>query len=718
MRSNWTGYFDKLEPIPKLPTEDNSPNAVSSKLIPQHVRDIVHQTVHLGSFVFILALACDGFNPWRGVQYTMWFLAVRILNLKTEFQASTVDLITIGIISGPREPKTLQYYANTVVVELLFLQANHVTIPRKLADGTSAFVYIIAYLVAIIGDYPALCKILHRQGVGSRLACICCWVEGQKLFGIRQFAYEVTDTNGMEFPLVTLQQMIEYGTAATFSGLTTFAMKGMCPLLKVLKSAPGTAAIDLAHALYNYFKIIMKLLKNVISISPYKKPTASKANRALYPDGIYPDNIQAALDAKIKQWEKLTAAQEAKTSRNKLFKQTDKVQGWMDTLYRWGAGPVEFGHPSRRPLLWTGTMNIHNCQNWWVSKICLYMTYPFVDEDLYSVIRGLHEILKRLFRKPINQAELREYRPKMMETLKLFYKILPENWHGILVHGLTHVYDLLTKTGVPAVLLTMYIFERLVAWFNRQIFTRLDPEMNLAKNMDRRTGLLNSMYSPGGSISPEEWSQVPEGLLKGLSIDISLINPNEHHNDTDSSNNNAKTKVPVRSRNTIQIPIETMSRSEIGSEVLDTLANHGHTCLTELRTSVFIEGLRRNTTTLEPLIGSQTFCRRSSGFVKHNANGVGYEYGQLLNVYQIPQVHNHCLLRAVMYSVEEHVESGLERVLIHTNRIEYILSSTVHNSVVFAPWFDRGTQNLTPGSVLTPDDTHYCVIPTDYPNRT
>ena len=67
---------------------------------------------------------------------------------------------------------------------------------------------------------------------------------------------------------------------------------------------------------------------------------------------------------------------------------TDKTQDWMDTLYRWCAGAGDFGHPSRRPFQWTGTMNIHNCKNWWVTKICLYMTYPFVREELFQVIKG------------------------------------------------------------------------------------------------------------------------------------------------------------------------------------------------------------------------------------------------------------------------------------------------------------------------------------------
>ena len=168
MRLNWRGFEQKLEPIPKTAHANCAPNVASSPLVPEKVRQTINviTETRLGAYVFLLALACDGFQPWRGVQYTMWFLAVRILNLKMQHIASVAELITIGIISGPREPATLQYYADEVVQQLLLFQANRVTIARSLPDGCTVDVLVLAFLVAVIGDYPALCKMLHVQGVG------------------------------------------------------------------------------------------------------------------------------------------------------------------------------------------------------------------------------------------------------------------------------------------------------------------------------------------------------------------------------------------------------------------------------------------------------------------------------------------------------------------------------------------------------------------------
>ena len=101
----------------------------------------------------------------------MWFLAVRILNLKIDRIARTDMLITLGITCGPREPSTLQFYLNDIVKEVVYMQANNVTIPRPVTDPqgkvTTVQVRILAYIIALIGDYPALSKLLNVQGVGT-----------------------------------------------------------------------------------------------------------------------------------------------------------------------------------------------------------------------------------------------------------------------------------------------------------------------------------------------------------------------------------------------------------------------------------------------------------------------------------------------------------------------------------------------------------------------
>ena len=90
MRLSWRGFEQKLEPIPKTAHEDCAPTVASSPLIPDKIRQTINVTTktRIGAYSFLLALACDGFQPWRGVQYTMWFLALRILNFTQQHIAS------------------------------------------------------------------------------------------------------------------------------------------------------------------------------------------------------------------------------------------------------------------------------------------------------------------------------------------------------------------------------------------------------------------------------------------------------------------------------------------------------------------------------------------------------------------------------------------------------------------------------------------------------
>jgi hypothetical protein len=249
MRLQWKGFAAKLEAVPAVAHDNHAPNVVSSNAIPPELRSHIQIATQLGAYMFILGIACDGFNPWRGVQYTMWFLACRILNMKLAHAAKTDDVITVGITCGPREPKTLQYYAAGIVEELILLRANDISVPRSMDNGSVVDVPLQAHLVAVIGDYPALCKMLNAQGVSAKLACVQCWVVGLRLLGLRQYCYP-THEAGNEFLPITPEEMQQYAQEAQLSGQPVNGIKGRCPLHLVMPNMlPSAAVIDLAHTL-------------------------------------------------------------------------------------------------------------------------------------------------------------------------------------------------------------------------------------------------------------------------------------------------------------------------------------------------------------------------------------------------------------------------------------------------------------------------------------
>jgi hypothetical protein len=335
----------------------------------------------------------------------------------------------------------------------------------------------------------------------------------------------------------------------------------------------------------------MILCKSKIKMAAFVEPTYSKKVLAEFKDKLdeIPVKAQEKLAAKRVIWRRKVDAQGVKILFAQAFKQTQKILDFMDTLYRWTAGPGEFGHPSRRPLLWTGTMNIHSCQNWWVSNICLYMMYPFVHDDLYQGVLGLHEIFQKLFRVPVDTDDLDEWRPTMLAHLKRFTDTVPEMYHGVLVHCIPHVYDFTRKNGAAALLFTMYIFERLVALYNRLINDKRDAEGNLVNNIDSQTALLNTLYS---STTPDslraELANVPKSILSSLNMQATDFQ--EDSGDKESEKK-SPTKVPVQPKctSTVQLPHLPAPHNDILNATIGRLGS-----LTELHTAMLVNGLQRH----------------------------------------------------------------------------------------------------------------------------
>lgn len=359
----------------------------------------------------------------------------------------------------------------------------------------------------------------------------------------------------------------------------------------------------------------MSLSKNKSKLAEYVEPTYSKKIREDYKDREedIPQSVKDDLVTRHAKWRINSDAHTEKKEKNKKFKQTDHNQSLMDILYRWTAGPGEFGSPSRRPLLWTGTFNIHFCQNWWVSDICLYVMYPFVDDDLYEVIYGLHCIIALLLVVPVDVEKLKEYLPTMEKTMENYARVIPHNCHGILVHAVPHIYIYQMTTGAPALATAMYIFERMVSMYNRLIYDRRDPEGNLVNNLDQQTAINNVIFAmdidgtQSHSFVTAQLAMVPPAVLKGLGVDSLLGSGESHEEEKDEDEGSVRTKVPTKSQNYGKFSLDDLPVYD-GWQLFHEL---NFSEVKEIYTAMLINGLKRRTVSLEPTIGSVSqFARR------------------------------------------------------------------------------------------------------------
>jgi hypothetical protein len=420
----------------------------------------------------------------------------------------------------------------------------------------------------------------------------------------------------------------------------------------------------------------MSLSKDKPSLAAYKEPVYGKRILAECKGDLnnIPQKEQEKMATRKAAYEQNKAAQTAQRQKNTNHKQTQKVQDLMDQMYRWTAGPKESGNPSRRPLQWTGTMNIHSCMDWWTSTRCLYMHYPFVDPEVYDVIRGLHEIFSRILTTPVPQAELKRYRPKMVETLELHARVIPENHHGILVHCIEHCYDFATEVGSDALAFSMYVFERVVAMYNRLINDKSDPEYNLVRNLDFDLQLENEIRRPDASSTlTRELSQLPKSLRNAVGL----------NRDAPEEDNDDHLTITIRKETSTEHQLSALPVGT-GFELLGQTPT-----VNEVHTSIVIQGFKRRNVSMEPPIGAVGGTRRSSGFEFLNTSpGQSRVFGELLRFFSITGNDNPTVLYVRLYTAELHT-SGQMRVQIASERVQYILPREVGQAVVFAPWFDR-----------------------------
>ena len=287
------------------------------------------QLAHMGFLVisFVLCLAADGFNPWKGGNYTMWFIALKILNYKAKPGSKRENLIIVAIVNGPRAPASYKWYVRMVTDELKLLQKG-VQSKHPFSSG-EAWVY--ADLKIVSADHPGFAELLNCHHCGAKRACKLCDLTGTRLAGQRQFSYlsarryleqdsEVRrdPAFGPEEPrgppvLRTGTDMNEDMLKAHHTGEPVNGMKGYSPLVAQYKeSIHKLLACDIAHNLKVGFKHFFRVLKGTAKMAPYKKPEYSKAVQKKYLDKSMeiPTRLQQELQKRTEEWKRNTAAQE------------------------------------------------------------------------------------------------------------------------------------------------------------------------------------------------------------------------------------------------------------------------------------------------------------------------------------------------------------------------------------------------------------------------
>ena len=128
-------------------------------------RPFLSEPHHLG-----LMLNCDWFQPFHQTQYSVGVMYLVIMNLPRTIRFKPENIIIVGIIPGPNEPKTTEMnsYLRPLVKELNALWTDGIQVSKSSGESCNVF----AALMATVCDIPATQKLMGFTGHNSSH---CCW---------------------------------------------------------------------------------------------------------------------------------------------------------------------------------------------------------------------------------------------------------------------------------------------------------------------------------------------------------------------------------------------------------------------------------------------------------------------------------------------------------------------------------------------------------------
>ena len=359
------------------------------------------------------------------------------------------------------------------------------------------------------------------------------------------------------------------------------------------------------------------------------------------------------------------------------------MMDWADLRYMWCGGTGSFGSPGSLPFKWTGGFNIHDCQVWWTTEICMYVLYPFISAAWYSGILTLHALYSKTCGSSVDVDDFKKCRPGLVRGLVNLEKIMPVISIGILFHEMLHIYDFCMWAG-PAYTYWMYIFERLVSFMSRQIHDKARPERNLANNLAKRIGLTNVLRTVGSGVY-----QASQGISKGtkkLYQKLGLLRGAKKACAAEGEYTMVERICGVKlSWNDFTSQVNAVGYTEVTTHYQSKIDNASITILhLGVRGPegfrIMIGNCTRACERTEPTIGARTFYRRRSGF-----RLVGTE-GTVGKVQEFYSIEKELFASVDIWSLQQHTESKLNLIDISCVERRIVNAKNIGGVMVFAPW--------------------------------
>lgn len=121
-----------------------------------------------------LGISTDGMAPFKRRQKTCWPLILFLYNLPPEIRFHLENILSLGVIPGPKKPVDFDSFLWPLVQELLRLEVG----VHAYDALTDSFFPLRAYLILVFGDIPAISMVMRMKGHNGYCPCRMCEIHG------------------------------------------------------------------------------------------------------------------------------------------------------------------------------------------------------------------------------------------------------------------------------------------------------------------------------------------------------------------------------------------------------------------------------------------------------------------------------------------------------------------------------------------------------------
>ena len=470
------------------------------------------------------ALSTDGVNPFKGVKYSMWPFMWKILNYLPDRASRTDLMLLVGIIHGPKTPKSIQPVLKLIVEDLIDLWHG---LPAGDAVGEGVLPTIRACLFLVIGDYPALSKLRLQQEAGALCGCMFCDLRGEKVAVLNTVVYTAgarmlqpddpsRGTDRTPPPRTTTTADIVCwgadvsrnvaGNAPTDAQVQAAGgVKGLTEILVApgpVVRVQGHTVFDLAahsppdvlHATAGLMKgHIIPALKGEREPARPQRPTCRLTERQQRLSANEQTRLREAAQQRLRRWEDLKRQRAQFVLALRELAVPPKLRDIADRRYASIRGPPGFVRHGTLPFRRTGSNVFHDWHIWWSCGVGKFvLSPPVLTGARYKAVCALADCISTLLAANVRKVDFTGPNPPALVRLRravhMFEQAFPRTEHCMLLHLLEHICEAVSRLG-PTFTYWMYPFERFVGMVCRSLHDKAHPAQNFVDVYQVRCGL-------------------------------------------------------------------------------------------------------------------------------------------------------------------------------------------------------------------------------------